>query len=98
MSQTDHADPDTGSREESAMHATTVAIDLAKEVFELAFADAQARVVERRRLSRRVFAHALDNRAPLHVIMEACSSAHYWARRFVRGGHRVDLLPAQGRA
>jgi hypothetical protein len=32
------------------MHASTVAIDLAKEVFELAFADAQGRVIERKRL------------------------------------------------
>ena len=57
--------------------ATTVAIDLAKDVFELAFADAQARIVERRRLSRAAFATALDNRTPLHVVMEACGSAHH---------------------
>ena len=76
------------------MHATTVAIDLAKDVFELAFADAQARVVERRRLTRRAFATVLDNRQPLHIVMEACDSAHYRARRFRRGGQHVDLLPA----
>ena len=35
------------------MHATTVAIDLAKEVFELAFADGRGRTIERKRLSRR---------------------------------------------
>lgn len=85
------------------MHATpniaavsTVAIDLAKDVFELAFADADACIVERRRLSRNAFARALDNRAPLRVVMEACGSAHYWARCFARAGHRVDLLPAHG--
>ena len=38
------------------MHATTVAIDLAKDVFELAFADSQSRIIERKRLSRNVFA------------------------------------------
>jgi transposase len=66
------------------MHATpnnaavsTLAIDLAKDVFELAFADAEAHVVERRRLNRTAFATALDNRAPLRVVMEACGSAHY---------------------
>ena len=74
--------------------ASTVAIDLAKDVFELAFADVDARIVERRRLSRTAFAGALDNRAALRVIMEACGSAHYWARRFRRSGHRVELLPA----
>ena len=83
------------------MHATpnnaavsTVAIDLAKDVFELAFADPQARIVERARLTRSAFARVLDNRAPLRVVMEACGSAHYWARRFQRAGHRVELLPA----
>ena len=74
--------------------ASTLAIDLAKDVFELAFADADARVVERRRLNRAAFATALDNRTPLRVVMEACGSAHYWARRFQRAGHRVELLPA----
>lgn len=77
------------------MHATTVAIDLAKEVFELAFADVQHRIVQRTRLSRRAFAHALDNRGPLRVVMEACCSAHYWARRFSAQGHAVRLLPAR---
>jgi shikimate kinase len=42
------------------MHATTVAMDLAKDVFELAFADTDHRILERKRLSRRVFAHVLD--------------------------------------
>ncbi len=76
------------------MHATTVAIDLAKDVFELAFADAGNHVIERKRLTRKPFSRVLENREPLHVVMEACGSAHYWARRFVRLGHRVDLLPA----
>jgi len=76
------------------MHATTVAIDLAKDVFELAFADAGHRVIERKRPKRAVFARVLENREPLHVVMEACGSAHYWGRRFERLGHRVDLLPA----
>lgn len=74
--------------------ATTVAIDLAKEVFELAFADVAHRVVDRQRLTRTRFARVLENRPPLDVVMEACGSAHYWARRFERLGHRVQLLPA----
>jgi transposase len=77
------------------MHATTVAIDLAKDVFELAFADAQNRIAQRTRLSRRAFAHALDNRGPLRVVMEACGSAHFWARRLSAQGHEVRLLPAR---
>ena len=77
------------------MHATTVAIDLAKEVFELAFADPVGRILERKRLSRRAFPRAMENRAPLTVVMEACGSAHYWGRRFQAQGHAVRLLPAR---
>lgn len=77
------------------MNATTVAVDLAKDVFELAFADADHRIVQRKRVSRRVFAHALDNRGPLRVVMEACGSAHFWARRFAAQGHTLRLLPAR---
>ena len=60
---------DTGQREESALHptpksvhATTAAIDLAKEVFELAFADNDARIVDRWRLSRTAFAKTFEHR------------------------------------
>ena len=76
------------------MHATTLAIDLAKDVFQLGFADAAYRVLERKRLKRGPFARALENHPPLRVVMEACGSAHYWARRFQRLGHTVVLLPS----
>ena len=46
------------------MHATTVAIDLAKDVFELAFADADRQITERARHRRATFATCLDNRPP----------------------------------
>ena len=81
-------------RNESSV-AVTLAVDPAKDVFELAFADAAGRIVERKRLKRGPFAQYLENRAPLRVVMEACGSAHAWARRFVRLGHSVELLPAQ---
>ena len=77
------------------MQITTVAVDLAKDVFELAFADAQGRIVERKRLSRNAFAKCLLNRPPLRVVMEACGSAHHWARLFQTQGHAVRLLPAR---
>jgi transposase len=102
MSQTESASiQDTGSREESVMKSTLdtaavsiVAIDLAKDAFQLTFADAAHRVLARKRLSRAAFARELVQRPPLHVAMEACGSAHYWARRFAALGHRVTLLPA----
>ena len=43
------------------MHATTVAIDLAKDVFQLTFGDAAYRVVRRERLKRAAFARVLEN-------------------------------------
>ena len=63
-------------------HATMVAVDLAKDVFGRAFSDNDARIVDRRRLPRAAFAAAFENRAPLRIVMEACSSAHNRARRF----------------
>jgi len=77
------------------MNATTVAIDLAKDVLELGFEDAKGRIIDRKRLRRSAFDKALVNVPPLTVVMEACGCSHYWGRRFERLGHRVVLLPAQ---
>src|SRR6516162_4712902 len=77
------------------MHSKTVAVDLAKNVFELAVADAAGRIVDRQRLNRVRFSSFFVQRAPCRVLMEACGSAHYWARRIAEHGHSVQLLPAQ---
>jgi transposase len=77
------------------MHSTTVAVDLAKNVFELAVADSEGNIGERLRLSRARFSVFFVNRPPCLVLMEACGSAHYWARCIARHGHAVKLLPAQ---
>ena len=75
------------------MHATTVAVDLATTVFELAQADAHGRILRRQRLNRTGFARFLAETAPTHVVMEACGTAHYWGRVAQPHGHRVTLLP-----
>ena len=67
------------------MHSTTVAVDLAKNVFELAVADGEGKIGERLRLNRARFSSFFVHRAPCRVLMEACGSAHYWARRI--GAH-----------
>ena len=77
------------------MHSTTVAVDLAKNVFELAVADSEGKIGERLRLNRARFSSFFVHRAPCRVLMEACGSAHYWARRIGTHGHTVQLLPAQ---
>ena len=70
------------------MHSTTVAVDLAKNVFELAVAD--ARVASSRSACDSIgrdFARFFVHRDPCRVVMEACGSAHYWARRIAACGH-----------
>jgi transposase len=77
------------------MNTTTVAVDLAKSVFELAVSDVQGRVSERKRLSREAFSRFFINRPPCRIVMEACGTAHFWARTFQALGHEVKLLPPQ---
>jgi transposase len=77
------------------MNATTVAVDLAKNVFEIAVADQRWKVVEKARLTRAQCARWFDNRAVALVVMEACGSAHHWARSLRARGIEVRLLPAQ---
>ena len=76
------------------MHTTTVAVDLAKSVFQLAVADAHWRVTETHRLTRTQFERWFANREVSLVIMEACGSAHHWARWLNGQGIEVKLLPA----
>jgi transposase len=75
------------------MDATTVAVDLAKTVFELALANAQWHLVGRQRLTRAGFTRFLAETSPTHVVMEACGTAHYWGRIAQGHGHRVTLVP-----
>lgn len=56
------------------MDATTVGIDLAKNVFEIALANSRENTVERHRLSRARFDRFFDNRAACRIVMEACGS------------------------
>src|SRR3970040_1509636 len=77
------------------MDTTTVGVDLAKSRFELAVGDAEYRVRCRRRLTRAQFAQFFGNHPPSRVVMEACGSAHHWARTLQAQGHQVQLLPAQ---
>ena len=77
------------------MNATTVAVDLAKSVFQLAVADEHWRSVETQRLTQTQFERWFANRSVGLVVMEACGSAHHWARWLNGLGIEVRLLPAQ---
>ena len=77
-------------------HSTTIAVDLAKSVFEVAVSDKPGRVVERHRLSRTAFLKFLADHRPATVLLEACGTAHHWGRVAQDLGHRPVLLPPHG--
>jgi transposase len=70
-------------------------VDLAKDVFEIAGANGNGRIIERKRLTRPQFERFWNIREPCRVVMEACGSAHHWARRLQALSFEVILLPAQ---
>jgi transposase len=57
---------------------------LAKAVFQLHGASMTGQVRFRKKLSRQSFAKFMAEQPPVVVVMEACASAHYWARERVR--------------
>jgi transposase len=75
------------------MSTVTIAVDLAKNVFELAVTSRAGTIDERKRLSRPQFEQFWRTRAGCRVVMEACSSSHFWARYLVARGFDVSLLP-----
>lgn len=75
------------------MSSVTVAVDLAKNVFELAVSNTAGRITERKRLSRAQFERFWADRLPCRVVMEACASSHYWGRRLRSLGFEVALIP-----
>ena len=72
-----------------------VGVDLAKSVFQLCVADHHWRPIESQRLSRAQFERWFPNRTVARVVMEACGSAHHWARWLSSLGIEVTLLPAR---
>lgn len=73
------------------MNATTVAVDTAKLVFEVAESQGTGR--RRLRLSRPKFQDYVVKREKARFVMEACGGAHHWGRVMQRSGHEVRLLP-----
>jgi transposase len=71
---------------------TTVGVDLAKNVIVVCAADASGRTMFFKQLGFRGFAEWAVNLSPCTIAMEACSSAHFWARTLEALGHRPKLL------
>src|SRR6516162_3877061 len=74
---------------------TTIGLDLAKKVFHVHGVDAEGNVVVARRLRRKEVLAFLSNLTACLVGIEACGSAHYWAREIARLGHTVKLIPSR---
>lgn len=72
---------------------TTVGLDLAKSVFQVHAIDAQGRVVVRRQVRRPQLVKFFAGLPPCLIGMEACVTAHYWARELIALGHEVRLMP-----
>ena len=70
-----------------------IGMDTSKHVFQLHCVDAEEQVVGRSKLRRRLVLEFFAKQAPTTVGIEACGSAHYWARELGRLGHTVKLLP-----
>ncbi len=77
------------------MSITTIGLDLAKTVFQVHGADKHGNPVLRKKLRRDQLCAFFANLTPCLVGMEACASAHHWARRLQTMGHTVKLIPAQ---
>jgi len=71
---------------------TIIGVDLAKNVFQVHGAAVDGSVLFCKKLSRPQFARFMAEQPPCRVAMEACASAHYWAREMVRHGHEVRLI------
>ena len=69
-------------------NSTTIAVDLAKAFFQVSVSTVPGRVAERMRLTRAKFVSFLVTRPPAEIVMEACGSAHFWARTARDFGHR----------
>ena len=70
-----------------------IGLDLAKSVFQAHGAGADGSVVFRRKLSRTQLLRFLCDQRPCVVAMEACASAHHWAREIGKLDHEVRLIP-----
>ncbi len=74
---------------------TTIGLDLAKLVFQAHGSDAEGNTLFNRKLRRADVLRFFAKLPPCLVGMEACGSAHYWAREISAFGHEVRLIPAQ---
>ena len=76
------------------MEHTLIAVDLAKNVFEVAVSKRPGSISKRHRLTRAKVLPLFARHGQATVLMESCGSAHDWGRKLREQGHTVFLLPA----
>jgi transposase len=77
------------------MQISTIGLDIAKNVFQVHGIDASEKVVVRKQLRRSQVLAFFKPLPPCLIGMEACATAHHWARELTKLGHTVRLMPAK---
>jgi transposase len=77
------------------MKHTTVGVDIAKNVMQLHYIDAETGEIVNKPIKRAVFLEHFANRAPCLIGMEACGGSQHWARKLMAMGHQVKLMPGK---
>src|SRR6202521_3839189 len=77
------------------MQITTIGLDIAKNVFQVHGIDASEKVVVRKQLRRGKLIAFFEALSPCLIGIEACATAHHWARELTKLGHEVRLMPAK---
>jgi transposase len=77
------------------MKDTVIGVDLAKTVFQIHAASLTSELLFRKKVRRPQFLQFMASQPPALVVMEACGSAHYWARELMNAGHEVKLIAPQ---
>ena len=77
------------------MNIARIGIDLAKQVFQIHGVDRTEKVLVRRQLRLSQMLDYFSKLTPCLIGMEACGSAHYWARELGKLGHEVRLMAPQ---
>lgn len=76
------------------MKISMIGLDIAKNVFQVHAVDARGEVVLRRQLRRGQVVKFFAGLERCVIGLEACGTAHYWARELMALGHEVRLVPA----
>jgi len=84
---------DHQQREPSMGDITTIGLDLAKNVFQVHAVDVAGSVVLRKRLRRGQVLAFFAGLPPCLIGLEACATAHHWARELIALGHETRLMP-----